>query len=141
LYLLTFAVLAGLVVGTWLALLPVPHEPVLIWAGGMFTAKAAILLTYVEVAGVWFFSRQRGWRVPLAHAERVCCYAAPGWMIAAGLMLPVIYLLETAPVRPGLWWLQGQAKAGYLLGTALAVLAYECFVYLGARQIKYANRR
>ncbi len=102
-----------------------------------------IVASYVEALGVAFFSRRRGWRMGLRRAEQVACYAAIGWMLA--------------PLLHELWWrtflhfvvlrhawrrlaeLPGGRWIGLAVVLGMAALAFEWFVFLGMRQVRYGN--
>ncbi len=125
------------------------HRPIpLAWGSGMIAAKAVLLLSYIEAAGVTFFSRQRGWRVPFRLAERLVCYAAVGWLpAAAGMMLVNVAWQSGAladTLRP---WLpaSGLVPATSVVpiilvaNAGLLMMLFEAWVYLGVRQVRYAN--
>ncbi len=139
LYLLINASLAGLIAGGLTAGL---HHRSALTASliGMATAKGALLLSYTEAAGLWFFSRRHGWRVPFARAERIVAYASIGWLPAAAVLTaaaPATYSLgqqqlSTTPPLLGPLLLLG------LLG-GLAGLAFETLTWVGVRRLRYAN--
>ena len=85
LYLLINACAAGVIAGV-LTLALHRQSPLTAWLVGMGTAKGVLLFSYVEAAGLWFFSRRRGWRVPFRRAERIVAYASVGWLPAAALL-------------------------------------------------------
>jgi hypothetical protein len=115
------------------------------WAWGLGAGATVIVLTYIEAAGVTYFGRRRGWRMTLALSERICCYAAVGWMPAAVIfikawMLKEYYLSETA------WWQALHQRwaynvdAAYLIALgAVGSLWFETLAWLGVRTAKYAN--
>ncbi|MFK7788127.1 MAG: hypothetical protein AB8C95_01370 [Phycisphaeraceae bacterium] len=102
-----------------------------------------IALTYVEVIGVTAFSRRRGWRVPLALAERVCCRAAIGWVFGLLIAGAGMWVLKwTAAGQP--WFEQnlGLVRVRWLFYGLLFVLSFlwfETLVWIGVRQVRYAN--
>jgi hypothetical protein len=115
------------------------------WGQGMLAAKAVLLLTYVEAAGVTVFSQRRGWRVPCAHAERVVCYAAVGWWPAAVALFFLLHQgvfteLRQISSRLGISGLAAVQPVLAALGLGLMFLVFELLVWTGVRQIKYANR-
>jgi hypothetical protein len=63
---------------------------------------SAIWLTYIEAAGVWYFSRRRDWRLPWHMAERVTCYAAIGWVPTA-VLFSFVWLTYRSGVVERLW--------------------------------------
>lgn len=114
------------------------------WGVAMAVVKSVILLTYVEVLGLRFFSRRRGWRITLGRAERLGGYASVAWPAAAG-MLAAVHALEQRGVLASLWerWIgvwSGSAKLGVLVATAgVAMLWFEWLCWLGAQRIRFAN--
>ena len=110
----------------------------------MGTAKGVLLFSYVEAAGLWFFSRRRGWRVPFRRAERIVAYASVGWLPAAALLAAA----APALAGPGADAF-GQRLLGAphpLLGPLLllallgaAGLAFETLAWVGVRRLRYAN--
>lgn len=104
-----------------------------------------LVLTYIEIFGVMIFSRQRGWRVGFQNAERIACYASPGWIVAALVILKLVTLWQGRVIER-LWndwigpWSSVYALALGALIFSLAILGFETLVWLGVRQAKYANR-
>jgi len=141
LFLLITALLTGVV---WaLAEVLVVRRPVVMgYLTGMIAAKTVIALAYVEALGVAYFSRKRGWRVPLRQAERLVAYASPG-LLLAGLLLMKLRITHHADLLPLPLWLS-DAPGGELLllavPFALSILGFETLVWLGVRRTRYANR-
>lgn len=144
LFLLANACVAG---GVWLGLDLVwtARHAFWAWAVAMATVKAVIVLTYLEVLGLSFFCKRRGWRMPLARAERVGCYASVGWVPAVALLAGV-HALEQRGWLSGLW--SGVAsplgaraiELGMLTAAAgIAMLWFEWLSWLGARRVRFAN--
>ncbi len=102
------------------------------------------LLSYVEVLGVIFFGRRRGWRVPFALAERVVCYACVGWMPAAILMGLTLDRYMAGDIDRwmhrllGVWGTWQSIEMMVLIG-CVAMLWFEMLVWIGVRQTKHAN--
>ena len=145
LFMLTVAMLVGVGWGLF-AWAVEGRPPVVAWALGMVAAKSTVLLTYVETLGVAGFSRRRGWRVPFALAERVACYAAVGWVLVAFIFAQIIALMNmgyfsmAAAGRLGSW----NADYGlfaWMFSFAVALLGFEVLVWIGIRQVRYANGR
>ena len=116
------------------------------WLYGMAAAKFALLLTYVEVLGVAFFSRRRGWRVPLAVAERVAGFASLGWVATAVLLGGAsLGLMSVVDLTYGRLWDHRTPEAVGLLGGlvffAVTALSFELLVWTGVRQVRFGNRR
>ncbi|BAM03213.1 hypothetical protein PSMK_10540 [Phycisphaera mikurensis NBRC 102666] len=124
------------------------RPPVLAWGHGMVAAQAVVALTYLEVLGVALFSRVRGWRVPLALAEKVACYAAPGWLPGVVIALAVGRVAQNGGLGRTLARITGDPLLGVTLGPAalilaalLVVLPFESLVYRGVRAVRFANTR
>jgi len=109
----------------------------------LFVFLTTLLLTYIEVLGVVTFSRRRGWRVPFASAERVCCYASVGWLpgvIVAGVGVSLVDMHGLG--RPWFEHLLGLVRVGWLLYGVLFIVAmlwFETLVWIGVRRVRYAN--
>ena len=140
LFLAAFAVGIGAYWGAIWMVMQLPRPA--LWAGAV--AAAILVLCYIEAAGVTWFSRRRGWRVPLRLGERVVCYAAVGWL-PAGLILCKLFVLH---VGPQLW--QVRFTGGLMQGDiadlpwlvligGVSILWFEILVWLGVRQVRYAN--
>lgn len=109
---------------------------------GISATVGLLLLTYIETIGVAFFSGRRGWRVPLATAERIACYASVGW-IPAGLVLLKVFMWHDHPVLNGPFDLfKGDARDYPWMVSigAASILWFEWLVWFGCRRLKYANR-
>lgn len=142
-FLLSVALLVGV---AWLLLDAVltPQPLFVDWLEAMLAAKLTLALTYFESFGVWFFAGRRGWRVPWWLAERVVCYAAAGWLV----VLPVAWALRASAqwtLLHGAWLTVTNPLAGWglfilwaLVFTAV-ILPFETLVYLGIRQVRFAN--
>lgn len=148
----------------WSASLGAIYGTAILWAGGLWQATvhwhgyslvqlfisyfaivaAVYLLTYIEMIGVTAFSKRRGWRVSFPLAERVCCFVSVGWL--PGVMISAIgfsLLQEYAAGQP--WFEQplGLVRVRWLFYAALFVLSllwFETLVWIGVRQVRYANR-
>ena len=143
LYLLTNACAAGLIAGGLAAAL---HQQSVLtaWLVGMGTVKATIVFSYIEAAGLWFFSRRHGWSISPQRAERIVAYASIGWLPAAALVATAAPAL-TGPFADTL----GQQLLGgphpllrpLLLLTLLGLvgLGFETLAWVGVRQLRYAN--
>ncbi len=147
LYLLVVATAGGCVWALADKLL-IGRPPVLAWGFGMIAGQAIVALTYLEVLGVAVFSRVRGWRVPLPLAEKVACYAAPGWLPGVAIALCVEAVVAGGGLGRALARLTGDPLLGVTLTPAalafaaiLAVLPYESLVHRGVRVVRFANAR
>lgn len=100
-------------------------------------------LTYLEMLGVAAFSKRRDWRVPFHLAERVCCYASVGWLMGVliaevGAWLMVGFAIDKSWFDHPL----GLVRVGWILYGALfflSLLWFETLVWIGVRQVRYAN--
>lgn len=144
LYLLSIACIIG---GAWALseLLWIGRPAWLAWAMGIVAAKAVLALTYIEAAGVTFFSKQRGWRVPFRLAERVVAYASLGWLPAAGVLIVLNRLAHAGIITDALRPVAGHladefVPAVFVAVGGVAMLAFETLVYTGVRQVRFANR-
>jgi hypothetical protein len=142
LFLLSFAVIVGLIWGG-IGHAAGMRSP---WWWALWVGLAMIGLTYVEVLGVAYFSWRRGWRVDWWLAERVAAYASPGWVVAAVALLKLKMLHEAGwlwRVVPANWGPRFDPYRDLILagiGGGLAILWFETLVWLGVRQVKFANR-
>ena len=141
-----FLLIAALAAGTLFGLdrlLLHGDEPVRAWALGMVVTKAVLVLAYIEMAGVWFFSRQRGWRVPLRHAERLVAYAGIAWPATAAALAVAIHVFEAvAPdPLPTPAWLPPETatRLSLLIGIGGSLLLVESLVYRAVRAARFAN--
>lgn len=110
--------------------------------------------TWMEVRGIRFFGKQRGWRVDKDVAWAVCSHASCAWWVAGVgvyvamrlhtwldplidklLATPLGALLPVNPLVPAVWWL-GKAAVGFVAG----MLVFESIVYFGVRSMRFANR-
>lgn len=107
------------------------------------TAIGINLLTYIEMLGVTAISRRRGWRVPFPLARRVCCLASVGWLPGAVVAGLGVWMIQAFGVgRPWFDHLLGLIRVGWLLFALLFVLSFlwfEALVWIGIRQVRYAN--
>ena len=147
LFLLTVATLVGCgwaAAERWL----LGRPPVLALGFGMAAGHAVIALTFLEVLGVTLFSRLRGWRVPARLAEKVACYASPGWLLGAAAALGAEAVALEGGLGRTLARLTGDPLLGVRLEPAaialtalLAVLPFELCVHRGVRAVRFANGR
>ena len=111
---------------------------------GMLIGSLLLVLSYIEALGVVYFSRRRGWRVPVKLAERVVCYSAIGWVPAVFVMAWVVLKVMDGSLDRWMQSLLGaweawQSMALLVLIAAVAMMGFEVLVWLGVRQVKYAN--
>ncbi len=103
-------------------------------------------LTVVESLGIQFFGRRRGWRITPDVAAAVVCHASPGWL-TAGVLSAVGWMVGQALDQSNWVDLPGAfpgflstpsfmlANGGFLVG----LLHFEVLVWLGVRNMRYAN--
>lgn len=111
---------------------------------GLIVSTSVIVLCYIEAIGVVYFSRRRGWRVPMKLAERIVCYSSVGWASAAVVMFIAMRLHDTGMLDRWMTrllpaWEPWQSLALLLLVGAVAMLWFETLVWVGVRQTKHAN--
>lgn len=136
LYLLTLATAASALWAGTAALTTRPNALGLV-GGAILVGHAVIVLTYVEALGLAWIGRQRGWRTPLAVTETVACYAAVGWLPAVLIARALLGLLALAP--PRVWLDPAYLPALGVTVAAIAMFAFEIYVFIGVRQVRYAN--
>jgi hypothetical protein len=119
---------------------------VLVGTGAVFLA--VYVLSYIEVLGMAWVCRRRGWRMPIRVAERVAGYATVGWLPSALAMGVAVNLAGSDALREA-WRAVGGSRVFaveaawvflFLLGVA-GMLVFETLVWIGVRQVKYANTR
>lgn len=114
----------------------------LLW--GLLTALL-LVLTAIERAGITFFARRRGWRVPTPVARTICANAAPGWIAAAVFfnlaLLALPGAMRLAGNAPAPWRTAAEAGAASLpaAGFIAGMLVFETLVYIGVRRCRWAN--
>ena len=141
-FLLAMAMCSGVLAGVnafWL----LDRLPVEAWLIGMVATQGVLMLSVIEMLGVAFFSRRRGWRVPLRHAERLVCYASAAWIPTVALLSVFLDVLDRIdPQRlPRPSFVTADQATGILMLAlfALALCCFESVVYLGVRQARFAN--
>jgi len=93
--------------------------------------------------GVTAYSKRRGWRVPFRLAERVCCYASVAWL--PGVLVAGLGMVLIEHFLAGRFWFEsllGLVKVRWLFYTGLfmfSLLWFETLVWVGVRQVKFAN--
>lgn len=111
---------------------------------GLIVCDSVIVLSYIEAAGVAYFSRRRDWRVPMRLAERLVCYCSIGWVPAAGVMGLAVWLETSNIIQRWMTRLLGHWEPLQSLGLlvlvgAVAMMWFEVLVWIGVRQTKHAN--
>lgn len=101
-------------------------------------AVAVVLLTYIEAAGVTYFSSRHGWRVPFRLAEQIACYAAPGWLPAAAIF--GVVLIVDLPAGLTAYLDPTGMLIVYVSLLGVSMLGFETLVWLGVRQCRFANQ-
>lgn len=112
-------------------------------------------LTSLEVFGVRFISRQRGWRLTPQAAWQIVSHASYGWilfatlpMLAMALLYSVLVLFNVAPhgtfsiapVYPDPISWNAVIQGGLVVGGLFAGLfIFESLVFIGVRRCKFAT--
>lgn len=149
-FLATNASIAALIFAVAVAARPLQQfdqvNPLFVSIGSAAVFVGIYLLSYIEVLGVTWVSRRRGWRVTVRLAERVVGYATVGWLPTA-LAMGLAVNLAGSNLLQDVWLALGGARQLaaeavwgflFLLGVA-GMLVFETLVWLGVRQVKYAN--
>lgn len=122
---------------------------------GISIVPAVVMMTYIEAAGLAYFSKRRGWRVPFAHARQVACYAAVGW-IPAVVLFDAFLRFQLGPAVNIASNPRGSGTVATLIfefsslitryeivdeaiAAGIAMLGFELLVWLGVNQVRYAN--
>ncbi|MEM8737481.1 MAG: hypothetical protein AAGG38_03245 [Planctomycetota bacterium] len=114
------------------------------WLMGMLAAKLVLGMTYLEAAGVTFFSWRRGWRVPFGTAERVTAYASVGWVVAAVVLGGFLALADRQWIADELGvrlerWIPYYRYLLAAAGFGAAVFGFEILVWTGVRRVRFGN--
>lgn len=114
------------------------------WRWGAAVTLSILFFSYVEIAGVVFYSRRRGWRTYWSLIERLVCYLTIWWLPAAILFFPLCVAQQLR--LPEIYWPTGLgrwdlAKEMLLMitGWGLCIMAFEWLVWLGVRRLRFAN--
>lgn len=138
LYLVTQAAVAA---GLWLTMARLLQLPQGL-TGAAAVLVGVVTMTLVEAMGVTYFSRRRGWRVPWSLAERIACYASPGWHPAV-LVFALFMRLERAGTFAAWPVLRRMDPTvmliAYVALLGVSILAFETLVWVGVRQARFAN--
>lgn len=111
----------------------------LTWAG-------LLVLTLVERVGLVFFGRRSAWRTDPTIAWAVCAHASVGWIVATALAVLGWRLGQSGVIRSleNITWLQPVAElvrwSPAAVGFFLGMLVFESLVYVGFREMRFANR-
>ncbi len=117
-----------------------PRDPGLAFVWLLISIAALMLLTALETRGVKFFSARRGWTGAAREAAYITHYAAPGWVLAS-IGWSVGWIAVNRFSTTDLTILLGYPLSSYLnfLVFFLGLLCFEILVYLGVRQVRFAN--
>jgi len=120
------------------------------WFWALVATLAVVLLSYVEMVGVWYVSRRRGRPIRFAMAERVVAYASIAWL-PASLVLAQVAVMHLHHTLQAYWPSildpltanQTALRDVYMLTTiaCVCVLGLEVLIWLGVAQNRYANHR
>lgn len=129
---------------------PVRHLNVR-YLGFFFLGGAALmaLLTAIEFAGLTFFARQRGWRVPHDASFVIVSHASVGWIIS-GLGVALVWVAWTLvdfynpsllATRLGSFGVVGDTLAQAIGGAFVAgMVVFSLLAGAGWRALRFANR-
>ncbi len=113
---------------------------------GAFWLAAALLmlLSWIERRGVVFFSRSRGWRVPVPLARSIIAHAAVSWFWAwlgmyLSMSIGVPFMSALSRLAAGTFFELLLIPAPVIVGFVLGMLVFEFLVYLGVRECRFAN--
>jgi len=106
---------------------------------------AVVALSFVEAAGVAFFSKRHGYRIPRSFAEQLAWYAMAGWFPAAAVM-PLIFSWRFERWLVRIWPRETLGDLDIvreyliiMLIGGLSILWFETLVWIGVKQARYAN--
>jgi hypothetical protein len=160
-YLLSFALLIGPAIHLlaslilWLAQSPLSPNAVLpsplgvplrllarpAWMG---VSLAIVALVLIEALGVAWVAWRRGWRIPYPLSLAVASYAAVGW-IPSVVFNVFVYLWYDQRINLGWYPFPGNRVnliVDYIILMVLfmvSVLGFETLVWLGAKEVRFAN--
>ena len=124
-----------------------PHSPMLAAVSIALLPFVLQLLIKIEMLGVRFFGRQRGWRVTKSVAWNVCAHASIGWTIGCLLHaltpLGLIWggkLLDLLPANTAISVAVQYARWSPVVALFVGMLIFETLVYVGVRECRFANR-
>lgn len=118
-------------------------------------AAGLFALTTLEVFGIRFISRQRGWRLTPQAAWQIVSHASYGWLLfttlpvlALALLYSILVLFNIAPngtfslapVYPDPISWPAVIQGGLVIGGGLiGLFIFESLVYIGVRRCKFAT--
>ncbi len=113
-----------------------------------FLTVCVLLLIALEKRGVRFVGKRRGWRITPAIAQTVCGHATVGWIFCAVLTWTGIWLQSVPSVLATIE--RATSAAGFnasiphivlpFVGFVAGMMVFEALVYIGIRQMRFANR-
>lgn len=114
-----------------------------------------VCLSALEVRGVLFFAKRRGWRLAPTAAWQICAHSSVGWIFCGVLSLLGMAALTALSLRTNLIpkgmvdfapllnvraaWHDVLAAFLFFGGYVLGLLVFETLVYLGVRECRFAN--
>jgi len=118
------------------------------WGGTMILFKSVLAMTYIEVLGVWLFSRRRKVPMTFNKAEQVCLFASLAWwpgmlLIAVWWALldqniPQAFWKKTLSQNLGSWDWQGTLVL-WAIVLAMSQLGFELLTWAGTKSARYAD--
>ena len=121
------------------------------YLGSFFLGCVALMafLTFIEFAGLSFFARQRGWRVPRDSSFVIVSHASVGWIIS-GLAVGLVWVTWTLidfynpallATRLGSLGVLGDLLApGIGLAFVSGMIVFSLLAGAGWRALRFANR-
>jgi hypothetical protein len=114
--------------------------------GTLSVGMLLFLLTFVEVMGIRFFGRRRGWRITRNVAWQICAHASIGWVLAAVLtLLSLVVWLNVSYFGLSGWLERAGSTGDYVMAAVPAtgffagMFVFELLVYVGMRRCRFAN--
>lgn len=114
-----------------------------------FMALIFLTLTYslslLEMVGIRFFGRRRGWRITHEVALTVCAHASYGWLISAVALTVTTWLaIETLLPLSNRWayplGLEVRSEIIWIVASYFpGLIVFETLVYFGFVRMRYAN--
>lgn len=114
------------------------------WLWGASTSIAIVVLTWTEAAGLTYFSKRHGWRVPWRVAQRVAAFSAVGWVPGVAALFVLMVVNERGIIRAGMppnWQVMWDFVnlPVFVAVMGVSIMWFETLVWLGVRQVRYGN--
>jgi len=111
---------------------------------GIVIGLLIVAMTYIEAAGVFIFSKRKGWNVPWPLAERIVCYSSIGWLPATMVLAKVWVLYKRSTLNN---WIPDTTLVSPLFVELIllaiifgaSTLVFEVLVWTGVRRTRFGN--